>query len=58
MKCNEKALTIKRHNLENNLNCTSFILPKLIAVVEQYPEIPWHSIGHFRSTIRTRFSCK
>ena len=35
-----------------------FILPSLIAVVGQYPEIPLHIIGHFILTKRTRFSRK
>ena len=35
-----------------------FILPSLIAVVDQYPEIPSHNIGHFRSTKKIRFRCK
>ena len=35
-----------------------FSLPSLIAVVDQYPEIPSHNIGHSRSTKKTRFSCK
>ena len=35
-----------------------FILPSLIAVVDQHPEIPSHNIGHFRSTKKTRFSGK
>ena len=33
-----------------------FILPSLIAVVDQYPEIPSHNIGHFRLPKKDTFS--